>query len=168
MAAVRPGVRLSIDVGSVRVGVARCDRDGLLAVPEVTLARDPDGESDIAEIAELVTRLGVVEVVVGLPLRLSGEAGPAAEAARSYAEAVARRVEPVPVRLLDERLTTVTASRRMRDAGRRQRAQRQVIDQAAAVVLLQTSLDTERATGRPPGEQIPVREQEAPGTKERE
>ena len=120
------GVRVGVDVGTVRVGVARCDRDGLLAVPLTTLARDlnddPQAATDLAELAAIVAEAGAVEVVVGLPLRLSGDVGPAAVAARGYAEALAHRVAPVPVRLVDERLTTVTASRRMRDAGRRQRS----------------------------------------------
>jgi len=166
---MRRGVRLGVDVGTVRIGLARSDPDGLLATPIRTLTRPPAGRpgrhragtvdgtvdgADLDEIAALVGELEVIEVVVGLPLRLGGETGPAAEAARRYAEAVARRVAPVGVRLVDERLSTVTATRALRDAGRRQRRARPVVDQAAAVVILQAALDSERATGRVPG--VPV------------
>ena len=149
-------MRLGIDVGSVRVGVARSDPAGLLATPVQTLVRpagsDPaEGGADLDAVSELVAELEVVEVVVGLPLRLDGSEGPAATATRRYAVAVARRVNPVPVRLVDERHTTVTATRSLRDAGRSQRSQRQVIDQAAAIVILQSALDAERTSGRAPG-----------------
>jgi putative Holliday junction resolvase len=115
---MRHGVRLAVDVGSVRVGVARCDPEGLLATPVQTLARDGTTGADIEVIARLVREWGAIEVVVGLPLRLGGGEGPAAAAARGYAEAVARRVAPVGVRLVDERLSTVTATRALRAAGR--------------------------------------------------
>ncbi len=168
---MRPGVRLGIDVGSVRVGVARSDPAGVLATPVRTLDRasrsDPGAapqasDPDLDAVAALVEDLDVVEVVVGLPLRLTGQEGPAAAAARGYAVAVARRVAPVPVRLVDERLTTVTASRSLRDAGRRQRLQRPVVDQAAAVVILQSALDAERSSGRAPGHPVVVDPTQAP------
>jgi putative Holliday junction resolvase len=117
---------------------------------------DPPNGADLDEIAALVRELGVVEVVVGLPLRLGGGEGPAAQAARRYAVAVARRVAPVGVRLVDERLSTVTATRALREAGRRQRRARPVVDQAAAVVILQAALDSERTTGRAPGVRVEV------------
>lgn len=156
---MRSGVRLGIDVGSVRVGLARSDRDGLLATPERTLHREGDepGPAELDEIAALVREVDAVEVVVGLPLSLSGGQGRAAATARGYAEAVARRVAPVTVRLVDERLSTVSASRSLREAGRRERSQRSVVDQAAAVVILQSALDAERVSGRPPGEPVPTR-----------
>ncbi len=164
---MRPGARLSIDVGSVRVGVARSDPDALVATPVATLARraGPDpaaGGDDLDAIATLVEDLAVVEVVVGLPLRLAGGEGSAAAAARRYAEVVARRVAPVPVRLVDERLTTVTATRSLRDAGRGQRSQRQVVDQVAAVVILQAALDAERSSGRAPGHLVTVAPEPSP------
>jgi len=148
---VRRGVRLGVDVGSVRVGVARCDPDGTLATPVETVPRDLGSGTDLARIATLVAEWEVLEVVVGLPLSLSGHQGSAAEAARSYAVAVARRISPVPVRVVDERLSTVTASRSLRDAGVKGRRHRPVVDQAAAVVILQSALDAERASGREPG-----------------
>jgi putative Holliday junction resolvase len=148
---MRRGTRLGIDVGTVRVGVARSDPGGVLATPVETLRRDAAAGADLARIAELVREWGVVEVVVGLPLGLSGRQGAAAQAARGYADAVAQAVAPVPVRLVDERLSTVSATGALqaaRVAGRRQRA---VVDQAAAVVILQSALDAEQVSGHPPG-----------------
>ena len=145
---MRPGVRIGIDVGSVRIGVARTDPSGLLAVPVETVAR---GEGDLARIAELVAEHGALEVVVGLPLSMSGKPGPAAEAAREFAVHLAPVVAPVPVRLVDERLSTVSATRDLRAAGRSSRTSRAVVDQAAAVVIVQYAVDSERATGVAPG-----------------
>jgi len=147
---VRPGVRLAVDVGSVRIGVARCDRSGLLATPVETVRRRADG-GDLTRIAALAADCNALEVLVGLPINLSGHEGAACAAARKYAEAIARRVRPVPVRVVDERLSTVTATRALREAGVAGRRHRPVVDQAAAVVILQSALDAERASGRPPG-----------------
>ena len=146
---MRTGVRLGIDVGSVRVGVARSDRDGLLATPVETVPRGPDST---ARIAAIVAAEEAVEVVVGLPRSLSGAEGPAAELARDFAVELADRLGEVPVRLVDERLTTVSATRGLQAAGVSTRAGRAVVDQAAAVIILQGALDVERGTGRPAGE----------------
>jgi putative Holliday junction resolvase len=145
---VRTGVRIGIDVGSVRIGVARTDPSGVLAVPVETVAR---GEGDLARIAESVREHDAMEVVVGLPLSLSGQPGPAAAAAREFAGELAPVVAPVPVRLVDERLSTVTATQGLRAAGRTARSGRAVVDQAAAVVIVQYAVDSERATGVAPG-----------------
>ena len=143
---MRQGVRLGVDVGRVRVGVARSDRDGLLATPVETIQRvDLDGV--VRRIGELATELDVVELVVGLPLSLSGGDTASTQDAREVAAAMAA---VAPVRLVDERLSTVTAQAGMRQAGRSTRRQKAVIDQAAAVVILQHALDAERA-GRVPG-----------------
>jgi putative Holliday junction resolvase len=153
---MRRGTRLGVDVGSVRVGLAASDPDGMLATPVETLARDASGApvpADLRRIADEVAERAALEVLVGHPRSLSGGEGPAAEAARGYAEALARLVD-VPVRLVDERLSTVAAHRSLRDAGLKGRKHRAVVDQVAAVVLLQNALDTERSTGRPPG--VPV------------
>lgn len=135
------GRRLGVDVGSVRIGVAISDPSPFLATPLVTLARDVKTERDLAELVGLVAEHDVVEVVVGLPRTLAGRHGPAAEAASAYAAALAERVAPVPVRLTDERLTTVTASRVLAQRGVRGKKQRAVVDQAAAVEILQSWLD---------------------------
>jgi len=148
---LRPGVRIGVDVGSVRIGVAVSDPRGVLATPVETVAR---GTGDLRRIAELVTERDVMEVVVGLPRSLSGTEGPAAEAARGFAQRLARHVAPCPVRLVDERLSTVSASRAMRSSGVSSREARGTIDQAAAVVILQDALDLERTSGRAPGETV--------------
>lgn len=145
-------MRVGVDVGSVRVGVAVSDPAGVLATPVTTLRRDARRGSDLQALAALVAEREAVEVLVGLPRTLAGRSGTAVDAARSYAAALARRVAPVPVRLVDERLSTVTATRALRDSGRRGPAARAAVDDAAAAVLLQAGLDEERSTGRPPGE----------------
>ena len=137
------GRRLGIDVGTVRVGVALGDPDGVLATPLVTVARDVARGTDLAAIGALVAEHGVVEVVVGLPRTLAGREGPAAEAARAFATALAARV-PVPVTFADERLTTVVATQQLRASGRKGRRQRAVVDQVAAVAILQGWLDAHR------------------------
>jgi putative holliday junction resolvase len=144
---MRRGVRLGVDPGRVRIGVAACDVDGVLATPVETVATGP-GQWD--RLAAIVDEYGAVELVVGLPLRLTGEEGPAAAEARAFATALAERVT-VPVRLVDERLSTVEATRSLRDAGRTARRSRAVVDQAAAVVVLQSALDAERSSGQAPG-----------------
>jgi putative Holliday junction resolvase len=149
---VRSGRRIGVDVGTVRVGVAVSDRDGLLATPVTTLARDADGAADQTQLAELAREHEAVELVVGLPRSLSGREGPAAVAARAYAESLAALVAPLPVRLVDERLTTVSAQQHLRRSGVRERQGRGVVDQVAAVVILQHALDTERSSGAAPGE----------------
>jgi len=146
---MRTGVRLGVDPGDVRIGVARSDPSGFLASPVETVRR---GKGDLRRIARLIDESEAVEVIVGLPRSLSGGEGPAAAKAREFARLLARRVSPVPVRLCDERLTTVSAEAMLRDRGRKGSDRRAVVDQAAAVLILQHALDTERATGQPPGE----------------
>jgi putative holliday junction resolvase len=146
---MRHGVRLGIDPGDARIGVARSDPTGFLATPLETVRR---GTGDLARLARLVRDEEVVEVVVGLPRSLSGREGPAAAKSREFAGRLADRIAPVPVRLQDERLTTVSAEAMLRDRGKKGAERRAVVDQAAAVLILQHALDTERATGRPPGE----------------
>jgi putative holliday junction resolvase len=141
------GVRLGVDVGSVRVGVAISDPHGVLATPLETVARDVKNGSDLNRLADLVVEHGVVEVIVGLPRSLSGRNGPAAAAATEYAGTLGARIAPVPIRMSDERLTTVMASRTLSERGISGRKQRQVVDQAAAVLILQGWLDSAR-TGR--------------------
>ncbi|UNX53246.1 Holliday junction resolvase RuvX [Georgenia sp. TF02-10] len=150
---LRRGVRVGVDVGSVRVGVARCDPDGILATPVRTVARRPDG-GDVAEIAALVAELGALEVLVGLPRSLSGQEGRSAAAARAYAVRVAAAVGPTPVRLVDERLTTVSAHQALHRAGRPGRRHRAVVDQVAAVMIVEQALEVERRTGAAAGELV--------------
>lgn len=146
---MRPGVRVGVDVGDVRIGVSASDPGGVLATPVETVAAGPDA---LARLADIARERNAVEVVVGLPRSLSGGLGPAARKVRAYAEQLCSVVAPVPVRLVDERMSTVTAEHALRAQGRRGAARRAVIDQAAAVVILQAALDTERTSGRAPGE----------------
>jgi putative Holliday junction resolvase len=138
------GRRLGIDVGTVRIGVATCDPDGILATPVETVRRDRT-DKHVKRLARLVDELDVVEVVVGLPRTLAERTGPSAVDAIGVADTLAVRIAPIPVRLTDERLTTVTAQRSLREAGIKAKGQRAMIDQAAAVGILQTWLDQRRA-----------------------
>ena len=137
------GRRLGIDVGTVRIGVAVSDTDGILATPVETVRRDR-GDGHLRRLNTLVGELDIVEIVVGLPRTLADRAGASADDAVTLAAAVAGRVGSVPVRLADERLTTVSAARSLREAGVRARQQRGMIDQAAAVAILQGWLDQRR------------------------
>lgn len=178
------GVRIGIDVGSVRIGLAASDPDGLVATPIATLPRakpiatlpratpiatlpgaTPIGQAgssdvppDLAAIAAEVAERSAAVVYVGLPRQLSGAEGAAAEDAREFANALARVISPVPVRLVDERLTTVSAHRALHAAGRAGRRHREVVDQAAAVIILQTALETERAITQRAGDVVLVDE----------
>jgi putative Holliday junction resolvase len=147
---MRQGVRLGVDVGKVRVGVARSDRDGLLATPVETVQRRGDDlEPVLARIAAIAAEVEAIELVVGLPLAMSGRDTASTADARMVADRLAQG--PLPVRLLDERLTTVSAQSALHASGRNTRGSRSVIDQVAAVILLQHALDAERARGEAPG-----------------
>jgi putative Holliday junction resolvase len=147
----RRGVRLGIDVGKARVGVARCDPDGMLAVPVETVPRN---DESVARIVSLVQEHSGFEILVGLPLNMRGEDTASTADAREFAAALAAASD-LPVRLVDERLSTVSAQAALRDAGRSQRSSRSIVDQVAAVVLLQQALDVEKSTGRPAGDPVP-------------
>ncbi|HLH83030.1 MAG TPA: Holliday junction resolvase RuvX [Trebonia sp.] len=146
---MRPGVRLAVDPGSVRIGVARSDPSGVLATPLTVVRR---GRGDLDALASLAAAEEAIEILVGLPRSLSGREGPAAAAAKRFAADLAARVAPLPVRLVDERFTTATAHDALRQVGRDSRARRQTVDSAAAAVLLEAALESERRTGRAPGE----------------
>ena len=120
---MRTGVRLGVDFGSARIGVARSDPDGLLASPLVTVPRGP---GDLDRLAQLTLSEQAVEVIVGLPTGLSGREGAAAAGARAFAAMLADRLDPVPVRLVDERFTTVMAHDALRRSGKGSRARRPV------------------------------------------
>ncbi len=145
---MRQGVRLAVDVGSVRIGVARSDPAGILATPLETVRA---GRGDVARILALAAEHEALEIIVGLPTNLSGREGQAAASARAFARRLAVKLPLGTVRLYDERLTTVTAASGLRAGGTKAKNQRGVIDQAAAAVLLQAALDSERLTGNPPG-----------------
>ena len=149
---MRSGVRIGIDVGKVRIGVSRSDLDGMLATPVETVARSEDA-ADRRRIAEIVGELGAFEVIVGLPLALSGAHTASTADAIGFAAALAGETG-VPVRLVDERLSTVSAASALRASGRNTKKARPVVDQVAATIILQHALDAERATGRPPGDPV--------------
>ncbi|WP_433826172.1 Holliday junction resolvase RuvX [Actinoplanes sp. CA-015351] len=143
------GVRLGVDVGQVRVGVARCDPDGILASPVKTVARDQvtgaDGvPADMRELAGLIEEFEAIEIVVGLPIALNGREGVAAGHIRAYTDRLGAVIAPVPIVFTDERMSTVVASRRLSERGVKGRRQRAVVDQAAAVEILQGWLDARR------------------------
>jgi putative Holliday junction resolvase len=135
------GARLGIDVGTVRVGVAASDPEGRLAFPVSTVSRGPAAAGEVTRSA---SERGASVIYVGLPLTMAGSEGPSAADARVFAQDVAERTDAV-VRLIDERLSTVSASNALRAAGRNARSQRSIVDQQAAVVILGSALDTEKA-----------------------
>ncbi|HEY4269584.1 MAG TPA: Holliday junction resolvase RuvX [Galbitalea sp.] len=145
---MRHGTRVGVDVGKVRIGVARSDPHGLLATPVETVQR---GDGDIARILSIATELDAIELIVGLPLSLAGTATASTDDAVAFARALAA-VADVTVRLVDERLSTVSAQSQLRASGRSTRQSRSIIDQAAAVIIVQHALDSERSAGTPPGE----------------
>lgn len=147
MTGFRRGVRLGVDVGKVRVGVARCDPDGLIATPIETV---PRGDGSVSRIVALADEHAAIEVVVGLPMNLRGQDTASTADARTFADQLAA-ASPLPVRLIDERLSTVSAHAALRAAGRNQRESRSMVDQVAAVILLQQALDLEKQSGNPPG-----------------
>jgi putative Holliday junction resolvase len=137
---VNPGARLAVDVGSVRIGLARSDPHGILATPvEAVLA----GDGAAARVADIAREFEVVEIVVGLPIGLNGVEGQAANSARDWARNLTQYTE-IPVVFVDERLSTVQAQRGLRDAGRSTKSSRAVIDSASAVVILQSYVDSNR------------------------
>lgn len=146
---MRPGVRLALDWGKARIGVAACDASAVMAYPVQTV---PSDGSAVATIVDLAREYQPIELVLGLPRDLAGRDGPAAQAIRAVADDIIAALPEVPLRLVDERLTTVTASRQLSSAGRNTRAQRAIIDQAAAVALLESALHYERNTGTPAGQ----------------
>lgn len=177
---MRSGVRLGIDVGVARIGVSRSDPAGVLAVPVETLhltkssaanaanatkgrrSRNSSKKTDkktvalstlaaLDHIVVLVAEYEVLEVVVGYPVGLSGRKGPAAALVDDFVVELANKLPNTPVRLLDERLSTVQAQQNLQSSGISTRQGRSMIDQAAAVIILQTALDAERSTGVPVG-----------------
>lgn len=151
----RRGIRLGVDVGRARIGVSRCDPDGMLAVPVETVPRE--GEP-IVRLRELAAEYEPIEFVVGLPINMRGESTLSTEDARAFAAELAK-LTGLPVRMVDERLSTVSAHSALRASGRSQRGSRSIVDQVAAVVLLQHAVDTEKSTGNPAGYLLDLNEE---------
>ena len=143
MSAGAAGRVAALDLGARRIGVAYSDSGRTLASPWGTIQRSGDAARDRRTVVDAVREIEASTVVVGLPLSLSGEAGPAARAALEEAAALRVLLEPlgVLVETADERFTTVEAERSLAAAGRRGKAARKVVDSAAAMVLLQSWLD---------------------------
>ncbi|WP_353810551.1 Holliday junction resolvase RuvX [Agromyces sp. SYSU T00194] len=147
---MRPGVRIGVDVGRARVGVARCDPHAMLATPVETVPRDDESGADVGRIVGLADELDAIEIVVGHPLSMSGAATASTDDAVAFAGRLAAAAR-VPVRLVDERLSTVSAHSALRSSGKRTKHHRPVVDQVAAVIILQHALDAERSATTPPG-----------------
>jgi putative Holliday junction resolvase len=143
------GVRIGVDVGTVRVGVARSDPHGMLATPVETVPRAKDG-SDIARVLAIADEHEAAAIVVGLPLALSGSRTASTEDAAGFAQRLADATHR-PVRMVDERLSTVSAQSALRSSGRTVKNSRSVVDQVAATIILQHALDAERSNGRAQG-----------------
>jgi len=152
------GIKLGVDVGTVRVGLAICDRDAILATPYKTLDRNAKKNSDVRVIVSLAQELGVVQIVVGLPRTMKGEEHASARMATEYAELLvaelAGRGLDVPVNLVDERLSSVTAHRNLHEAGMSSRNHRKVVDQVAAAGILQHAIDMQKARGADVGSRV--------------
>lgn len=151
---MRSGVRLGVDVGTVRVGLAASDPSGIMATPVQTLARAASKNTDVEAVAVLADQTEAIEVVVGLPLNMRGEDTASTQAARAWAATLKKFRPQLRVVLVDERLTSVTAHRALHDSGVAGRKHRTRVDQQAAVLILQAALETERGTGRPPGAEV--------------
>ncbi len=145
---MRQGIRLGIDVGKARVGISRSDSEGLLVLPLETLPRSQSTPKQVLKLAE---EYDAIELVVGLPLSLDGTQTPSTKDAQNFAAELAALPGAIPVRLVDERLSTVHAQSRLREAGKSTRSSRSVIDQVAATIILQNALEAERLTGSAPG-----------------
>lgn len=143
----RPGVRLCVDWGKARIGVAACDRDGLLAYPVETVANN---DAAVRRLAELAQEYEPIEIVLGMPTDLRGRQGVAATAMLAVADRLGAALH-LDVRLVDERLSTASAAKQLAVTGHTSRTRRSIIDQAAAVAILEQAIEVEKRTGRPAG-----------------
>ena len=153
------GVRFGVDVGSVRIGVAKCDPDGMLATPLETIAA---GQTAIPKIIDLVMEHAPIAVYVGNPLSLNGQVTQSTIGASEFALALVSafsghpEIGEIEVRLIDERLSTVSAQRGLHEVGRTQKTSREVIDQAAAIIILEHALESEKRQGDFAGQEVVV------------
>nr|WP_308113606.1 Holliday junction resolvase RuvX [Arthrobacter sp. ISL-30] len=161
------GIKLGVDVGTVRVGVAACDPEGILATPFKTVARDAKKNSDIRLIVRHAKELGAVQIFVGLPRTMRGEEHASARTATEYAELLVAELDAsgldVPVHLVDERLSTITAHRSLHEAGMSSRDHRKVVDQVAAAGILQHAIDMQKARGADVGSRVTAIHKGHPG-----
>lgn len=153
--APRAGVRLAVDVGEARVGLAASDPDALVATPVMTLRRDHNRASDLRMLTRIAADRAAAVIYVGLPLSLAGHETVSTQKARDYASALVQQLADsgvgAEVRMIDERLSTVSAAEKMRASGVQARDQRGAIDQAAAVEILHHALEMRSSLGTEPG-----------------
>ena len=147
------GRRLAIDVGTVRIGLAVCDPEGILSSPLPALARSGDLAETLQVVSDLVDEHSAIEVYVGDPISLSGGQSASTMDARNFAAELAGLIS-VPVRLVDERLTTVTASAKLRSSGKDAKQSKSLIDSSSAVEILDQALATLKVSGRAPGQLV--------------
>jgi putative Holliday junction resolvase len=147
---MRKGKRLAIDVGSVRIGLASCDADAILSSPLPALKRSSNLTEVVTAIKELVADLQIIEVIVGDPVSMSGGVTSSTTDARELAAEIALAIS-IPVRLVDERLTTVSAQAKLRQSGKDSHEAKSSIDSASAVEILEQALNSERSSGNAPG-----------------
>ncbi|KUM39171.1 Holliday junction resolvase RuvX [Arthrobacter sp. EpRS71] len=152
------GIKLGVDVGTVRVGLAICDPDGILATPFKTVGRDTKKNSDVRVVVKHAVDLAAVQIFVGLPRTMKGEERASAHMAMDYAELLSNELLrvglDVPVNLVDERLSTVTAHRNLHEAGMSSKNHRKVVDQVAAAGILQHAIDMQKARGTDVGRRV--------------
>ncbi|MEZ7897356.1 MAG: Holliday junction resolvase RuvX [Flaviflexus sp.] len=147
-------MRLAFDVGRARIGVATCDEDAILCTPVETLYRDRRGDGHIDDVEDLIDEYQPMEIIVGLPKNMDGTEGSSARDARNFARQIMLRHRDIAVRLVDERLTTVSAHKSLHEAGKSERHHRSVVDQVSAILILELALEIEETTGQAPGELV--------------
>lgn len=146
----RKGKRVAIDVGKARIGVAICDQDGILASPLAVVARRESLDESVREVLDQFADQEVIEAYVGLPTSLRGGATASTEDAIAFATAFEAATD-LDVRLIDERLTTVSASNALQASGKNTKMQRGVIDAVAACLILEQAIAIERSQFSQPG-----------------
>ncbi len=149
---------MGLDIGSVRIGVAASDPEGILATP-LTVVRRKDEPAALRELSEIVAEYEPIELLAGDPKSLDGAARAAAASALEFARKVASATD-TPIRLVDERFTTVEAHHALAAAGKSSRQRREIVDAQAAVIILQNALEFEHNTGVPAGREMPDEESE--------
>lgn len=147
---MRSGRRLAIDVGKVRIGVAASDFHSILASGYETVSRETDLQSSISRIAEIILEVEPIEIYIGLPISLGGVQTQSTKDAIDFAKAL-ELTTAIPIRFIDERMTTITASNALILSGTSSKSGRKIIDQIAATVILEQALEIEKHSGAVPG-----------------
>lgn len=150
---MRSGRRLAVDVGKVRIGVAATDFHAILASGVTTIARQESLESTVQELCQVINEIEPIEIYVGLPISMSGDFSSSTKDAIQFAKSLSD-AQDVPVRFIDERLTTVSAASALRTSGRDSKSGRKIIDQIAATIILEQALELERSAHSAPGKAI--------------